>query len=121
MKKAHGWTEEQWAVEVDELVARGMLKNRRVISEKGMAALDRAERLTNRLALGPWHGLTDDEIADVARALEPIARACETIFPYPNPIGMPRPWDPKLDPHASSLPTGPRARWGAQREHVRGA
>ena len=108
MKRARGWTEEQWAAEVDSLTSRGLLADR-LISEQGTATLDRAERLTNRLALEPWSGLTDVEIVDVARAIEPIARACETIFPYPNPIGMPRPWDPNLDPDASSVPATPRA------------
>ena len=109
MKKARGWTEEQWAAEADELASRGLLTDRGLISEPGTAALARAENLTNRLALGPWRGLTDGEIKDVARALEPIARACAAVFPFPNPIGIPRPWDPNLDPDASSVPVAPRA------------
>ena len=109
VRKARGWTEEQWAIEVDELSARGLLAGQGQITEKGTAALDRAEQVTNRLAVRPWSGVTDDEIADVARTLAPIARACQTVFPFPNPIGMPQPWDPNLDPNASSVPTSPRA------------
>ena len=109
VRKARGWTEEQWAIEVDELSARGLLAGQGQITEKGTAALDRAEQVTNRLAVRPWSGVTDDEIADVARTLAPIARACQTVFPFPNPIGMPQPWVPNLDPNASSVPTSPRA------------
>ena len=109
VRKARGWTEEQWAAAVEELAARGLLTGQGEISEKGRAALDRAEHVTNRLAVLPWSGVTDDEIAGVARTLAPIARACQTVFPFPNPIGMPRPWDPNLDPNASSVPTSPRA------------
>jgi hypothetical protein len=109
IRKARGWTEEQWAAEVEELVSRGLLNDQRAISEKGTAALGRAEHLTNRLALGPWSGLTDDELAGVARTLLPIARASQTVSPFPNPIGMPRPWDPNVDPNASSVPAAPRA------------
>jgi len=109
VRKARGWTEEQWAAEVEELTARGLLTVQGEISEKGRAALDRAEHVTNQLAVPPWSGVTDDEIAGVARTLAPIARACQTVFPFPNLIGMPRPWDPNLDPNASSVPTSPRA------------
>ena len=108
MRKARGWTEEEWAAEVDELEARGLLTRQGQISEKGTAALDRAEHVTNTLAVHPWSGVTNDEIAQVARKLAPIARACQTVFPFPNPIGLPRPWDPTLDPNASSVPTSPR-------------
>lgn len=109
VRKARGWTEEQWATEVEDLSTRGLLTGQGQITEKGTAALDRAEQVTNRLAVRPWLGVTDDEIADVARTLAPIARACQTVFPFPNPIGMPQPWDPNLDPNASSVPTSPRA------------
>ncbi|TFC07996.1 SCO6745 family protein [Cryobacterium mannosilyticum] len=109
VRKARGWTEEQWATEVEELSTRGLLTGQGQITKQGTAALDRAEQVTNRLAVRPWRGVTDDEIADVARTLAPIARACQTVFPFPNPIGMPQPWDPNLDPNASSVPTSPRA------------
>jgi len=109
VRKARGWTEEQWATEVEDLSTRGLLTGQGQITEKGTAALDRAEQVTNRLAVRPWRGVTDDEIADVARTLAPIARACQRVFPFPNPIGMPQPWDPNLDPNASSVPTSPRA------------
>lgn len=63
-----------------------MQTDERMISEQG-AAFDRAERLTNWLPPTPDPRLTDDETADVAAALEPIAQACKMTFPYPNLIG----------------------------------
>jgi hypothetical protein len=109
VRNSRGWTEEQWAVGVEELIARGLLTGQGEISGKGRAAVDRAEDMTNQLAVGPWRGLNDDEIAGIARALAPIARACQGVFPFPNPIGMPPPWDPDLDPRAFFVPTSPRA------------
>jgi len=109
VRKARGWTEEQWAAEVDDLTVRGLLTGLGEISEKGRRALDRAEHMTNKLAVLPWSGMTDDKITGVARILAPIARACQAVFPFPNPLGMPQPWDSNLDPTASSVPTSPRA------------
>ncbi|MES2095064.1 MAG: hypothetical protein V4531_14830 [Actinomycetota bacterium] len=115
IRSARGWTEDQWTAEVEELRSRGLLTDRGVISAQGTAALDRTEGLTNRLAGGPWRGLADEEIVDIARVLRPIVTACETLFPYPNPIGMPRPWNPDRDPFASSVPAAPRGGGDAQR------
>ncbi|WP_199183963.1 hypothetical protein [Cryobacterium sp. Y57] len=109
VRKSRGWTEEEWAIEVEKLVARGLLTGQGDISEHGKAAIERAEHITNRLAIGPWRGLNDDEIAGIARTLAPIARACQTVFPFPNPIGMPQPWNPNLDPNASAVPKSPQA------------
>ncbi|WP_146070721.1 hypothetical protein [Cryobacterium sp. M91] len=109
VRKARGWTEEEWAVEVEELMTRGLLTGQGEISENGRVAVERAENMTNQLAVGPWRGLNDAEIARIARTLAPIARVCQTVFPFPNPIGMPRPWDPNLDPNASAVPVSPRA------------
>ncbi len=107
MMTSRGWTEEQWTAMTDELVSRGLLSPDRVISAEGSAALARAERLTNRLALGPWNALSDTEFLDVARRLEPIARAAGAVYPHPNPIGMPRPWSPDSDPQAAEVPAVP--------------
>lgn len=109
IRKARGWTEDQWATKVEDLVLRGLLSHDHVISAEGSEALGRAEVLTNRLAVGPWNALSDDEFIDIARRLEPIARACERVFPFPNPIGMPRPWSPDRDPLANNVPAAPES------------
>lgn len=104
MKRARGWSEEEWGACVEDLRERGLLTADGAPSSLGVAALNRAEALTNRLALAPWEHLDDTAVADVARVLAPIARACGSIFPYPNPIGMPQPWDPERDPQAAAIP-----------------
>jgi hypothetical protein len=108
MQKARGWTDEEWAAETDVQIARGMLDSEHRITEMGTAALAEAEHLTNRLAAGPWERLTDAELVDVARTLRPVATAVAALFPYPNPIGMPVPWNPDTDPEALAIPEAPR-------------
>jgi len=107
MKRARGWSEEQWGACVEELRERRLLTARGAASPLGIAALNRAEALTNRLALAPWKHLDDAAVAHVARLLAPVALACGSVFPFPNPIGMPQPWDPELDPQAAAIPVAP--------------
>ncbi|MBC7723260.1 MAG: hypothetical protein H7146_00715 [Burkholderiaceae bacterium] len=118
VQQSRGWTAEEWDAEVCSLVRRGLLespggggaeKPASRISPAGRTALDAAERLTNILAVGPWADLDDDRLREIARTLEPIALACGAAFPYPNPIGMPRPWDATADPEATTVPGGPRS------------
>ena len=109
MKRARGWSEEQWDAGVQDLVRRGLLTGAHTLTADGADALNRAEQLTNRLALSPWTGMDDEQLIGIARLLGPIARACEDTFPYPNPIGMPHPWDPDHDPDASAIPESPVA------------
>lgn len=109
MQKARGWTDEEWAAETERLVTRGLLDAQHRITPAGTVLLDRAESLTNRLAQSAIDGLDDAGVRDVARALFPVAAAVTSLFPYPNPIGMPRSWDPDADPEALSIPETPAA------------
>jgi hypothetical protein len=59
--------------------------------------------MTNRLALSALDGLDDDAVREVARALVPLSAAVVALFPYPNPIGMPRSWDPESDAEANEI------------------
>jgi hypothetical protein len=107
MKKARGWTDEEWDAEAGQLVERGLLAADRRIAPAGAELLDRAEQLTNRLAAGPLASLGDDEVRSIAAKLHPVASAVASLFPYPNPIGMPISWDPELDPDATLIATSP--------------
>jgi hypothetical protein len=71
--------------------------------------INRAEDLTNELAVAPWEHLSDAELLDVAQLLVPVSAAVGALFPYPNPIGMPTTWDPQSDPEAASVPAVPAA------------
>jgi hypothetical protein len=107
MQKARGWTDEEWEAEGDLLVSRGLLDSGRRITASGADALNRVEHVTNHLAVGPWAHLDDAGLIDIARLLSPIAESVADVFPYPNPIGMPHPWNPDADPAAASVPEVP--------------
>jgi hypothetical protein len=107
MRKARGWSEEEWAAEATRLHQRGLLGEDRRITPAGAALLDRAETITNRLAVGPIDGLDDDAVRAVGAALYPVATAVSSLFPYPNPIGMPPSWNPDTDPDAASIAETP--------------
>ncbi|HEX4441933.1 MAG TPA: hypothetical protein VHZ81_00035 [Galbitalea sp.] len=107
MKKARGWTDEEWDVEAERLVERGLLTPDRRISPAGAHLLDQAEGLTNRLAIGPLASLSHDDIRAVATKLHPIASAVASLFPYPNPIGMPVSWNPDADADARMIAESP--------------
>jgi hypothetical protein len=109
MQKARGWTDDQWSAETHRQTTRGLLDAGGRITATGAEALNRAEHVTNRLALGPWEGLADDDLVQVGTLLAPIARSVAELFPYPNPIGMPEPWNPERDPDARLVPVAPVA------------
>jgi hypothetical protein len=107
MQKARGWTDDEWAAETDRLVSRGLLTAGRRITPAGADLLNRAEDLTNRLALSALDGLDDAAVREVAQSLVPVAGAVTSLFPYPNPIGMPTSWNPTSDPDATAIAEAP--------------
>jgi hypothetical protein len=109
MQKARGWTDEEWNTEADRLIDRGLLDGARRITPAGADLLNRAEALTNRLALSAIDGLDDAGVREVGKALVPLASAVASLFPYPNPIGMPTSWDPAGDPDAAAIAEHPGA------------
>ncbi|MDF2442048.1 MAG: hypothetical protein JWR01_251 [Subtercola sp.] len=110
MKRSRGWSDEEWDDEQSDLVGRGMLDSDGLITPAGRDAIDRAEQLTNRLATTPWAALSDAHLVAVAEALAPVANACAPLYPQPNPIGMPSPWDAAADPAGATIPAGPTPR-----------
>jgi hypothetical protein len=109
MKKARGWTDEEWEAAAALLVGRGLLGPDRRITGAGAELLNEAERDTNRLATGPLAGLDDEGVRAIARRLSPVSSAVSSLFPYPNPIGMPVSWDPVADPDAERIAEVPAA------------
>jgi hypothetical protein len=82
-----GWTDEQWDAAAARLTARGWLGADGRPTEPAVAARDRIEHTTDRLAAGPWRALGPDRTARLATLLEPLAKAALTVVPQPNPIG----------------------------------
>jgi hypothetical protein len=107
MKRARGWTDEEWDSEAARLVERRLLGGDRRIAPAGVDLLNQAEELTNRLATGPLASLDDAGLLEVARRLAPVARAVTSLMPQPNPIGMPESWDPDADPDADLVAAAP--------------
>lgn len=107
MQKARGWTDEEWIAERGSLQGRGLLDSDGRITATGASLLARAEHRTNELALKPWDQLDDAELIEVASLLVPLSNAVAELFPYPNPIGMPVPWNPTADPDAQTVQATP--------------
>jgi len=107
MKKARGWTDEEWDAEAARLVDRGLLAADRKITSAGAELLERAEQLTNELAVGPIASLSQDEIRAIAASVYPVASAVSSLFPRPNPIGMPLSWNSDADPDATEVAVSP--------------
>jgi hypothetical protein len=103
LQKARGWTDEEWNAESERLVARGLMDDDHHTTQAGADLLNEAEHMTNHLALSALDGLDDDAVREVAEALVPVSTAVMALFPYPNPIGMPRSWDPASDPEANEI------------------
>src|ERR1700722_4064574 len=57
----------------------------------GRAAHQAIEAATDVAAARPWARLGPGRTAELAGLLGPAARACATMLPYPNPVGVPPP------------------------------
>jgi hypothetical protein len=109
MQRSRGWSDDEWQAGRQDLIARGLIGSDSRITAAGSAAVATAEHLTNELAVGPWAHLDDAGLREIALLLRPLATAAGALFPYPNPIGMPEPWDPDSDPDARRIAQTPRA------------
>jgi hypothetical protein len=109
MQRSRGWSDDEWQTARQDLTVRGLIGDDLRITAAGSAALATAEHLTNALAVGPWAHLDDAALREIAILLHPLAIAVGELFPYPNPIGMPEPWDPESDPEALQIGRTPGA------------
>jgi Helix-turn-helix family len=89
-----GWTDEDWDAATRRLVARGWMTDDGQLSADGRAGRDAVEKTTDRLAAAPVERLGPDRLARLFALLEPIVTALVEAgeLPYPNPIGVPRPF-----------------------------
>jgi hypothetical protein len=94
MQPARGWTDAQWDAADERLIARGLLDGERAATAAGVAMHREIEHATDRAAARPWTSLGQDRVAALAQLLRPIASACATAMPFPNPVGVPAPADP---------------------------
>jgi hypothetical protein len=86
-----GWTEAQWDQAAGRLRERGWLNPDGAASPAGLAAHRAVEQATDLAAARPWAGFGRGRTAELAEALTPLAAACASVIPYPNPVGVPPP------------------------------
>ena len=89
-----GWSEDEWADARERLIDRGLLNPAGEATPGGTAARDAVEAQTDALALRPYEVLETDGVERLEVLLEPITRRLldGECIPYPNPVGVPRPF-----------------------------
>jgi hypothetical protein len=91
MQPVRGWTDEQWDQAAARLTERGLLRPDGAATQAGLALHRDIEHVTDLAAARPWAALGPSRTEALASLMEPVARACAAVFPYPNPVGVPRP------------------------------
>jgi hypothetical protein len=88
-----GWGDDDWAMSVDRLRARGWLDGNGELTAEGRTGREAIEDTTDRLATEPLDRLGAERTARLIELLGPIenALARNDAIRYPNPIGVPRP------------------------------
>jgi hypothetical protein len=91
LQAVRGWTDEEWDAAAGRLGGRGWLDGAGAATAAGRAAHRAVEAATDAAAARPWARLGAGRTAELAELLAPVARACATALPYPNPVGVPEP------------------------------
>jgi hypothetical protein len=85
-----GWTDEEWAACEEQLSTRGLLGPDGRITPTGLELLERAEALTDELALAPWRLAGPGSADRLAELATPLSTAPRSAMPDLNPIGLRR-------------------------------
>jgi hypothetical protein len=87
-----GWEDDDWKAAEERLRSRGWLDDDGGLTVRGAAQRQAVEDTTDRLASEPW-AADGSSLDTLVELLEPVAAAVvgKGSFPYPNPIGVPRP------------------------------
>lgn len=90
MRRARGWSEDDWASAERGLVDRGLLEPSGGLTEEGARLRREVEAVTDRLAMEPWDHLGDEATGRLHELLDPLARriVASGELPYPNPMGL---------------------------------
>jgi hypothetical protein len=91
LQPLRGWTDGDWDEAAGRLAARGWLDADGRITPAGAAARQAVEDATDLAAARPWARLGAGATGELAALLAPIAAACATVLPFPNPVGVPAP------------------------------
>jgi hypothetical protein len=91
LQPVRGWTDGEWDAASGRLARRGLLSADGTATPAGVHLHQAIEGATDAAAARPWARVPDRQAAELERLLVPVARACATALPYPNPIGVPMP------------------------------
>jgi hypothetical protein len=91
LQPVRGWTDEAWESALGRLAGRGWVSAGGTPTGAGRDAHGAVEDATDRAAARPWTRLGGGATAEVVKVLTPVALACASVLPYPNPIGVPVP------------------------------
>jgi hypothetical protein len=91
LRKARGWSDDDWTAARERLAARGWLDRNGALTEAGHDARDDIERRTDALAEPPYAALGADAEA-LLDMLTPMRDAivAADIIRFPTPMGLPR-------------------------------
>jgi hypothetical protein len=91
LRDSRGWTGAQWAAGIARLAGRGLLAPDGAATDAGRDLRRRIEAMTDDLAAPAIAALSDEETADLHRALLGCATQIQDsgLYPFPNPIGLP--------------------------------
>jgi hypothetical protein len=106
MQPIRGWTDDELAAAAGRLSDHGLLDDRGAATAAGMDLHRGVDAATDLTAARPWAALGPDGTARLAEALRPIAVACASGMPFPNPIGVPAPVTTKPDQGAPDPEAG---------------
>jgi hypothetical protein len=91
LQPVRGWTDEAWDEALARLAERGWVGADGELTSAGREAHAAVENATDWAAARPWARLGSEATAEIAAVLTPLARACASVLPYPNPVGVPAP------------------------------
>ncbi len=93
LRGMRGWTEEEWAAGAERLRTRGIVDGDGGLTHEGRRLRVAVEEGTDVLAGEPCARLGADGVERVAALVRPVVDAIvdASAFPYPNPVGIPRP------------------------------
>jgi hypothetical protein len=89
MQPARGWTDAEWDAADARLTDRGLLGPDGSATAAGAELHRQVEHATDLAAARPWARLGAGAVDELTRLLRPIADACASALPFPNPVGLP--------------------------------
>jgi hypothetical protein len=92
LRDNRGWSGAQWDGARAGLTRRGLVGPDGAVTDEGRAVHRAVEALTDDLAGAPYAAMSDEALNALYDDLLPCARALQEsgLFPFPNPMGLPR-------------------------------